>query len=292
MKCSICTAHAAFCKSTAVAHYYARAFRAITRIQLGFLDCHLYSPVGTGEDGYHFCGEKWLKGHFVKLNSNAGFVNEADYSEHSTIAQAFSHFTFDQSNGELLVVDLQGICGGDETNPYFLLTDPQVHSRGAFERFGNGDLGEPGITAFFQKHRCGEWCQRLHLRKEHELRAATHIVRMPGVPDCIAYLLSDCRALFSQMTSGKGVSFVSVPREANNDWLEVRMWATERAGARATEILKKKVEGFYDKTRLLVTVEPVPQWDVCRGTPSCRLGGKRLEPYWFPFHLIGKKQGL
>jgi len=102
------------------------------------------------------------------------------------------------------------------------------------------------------------------LRKEHELRAATHIVRMPGVQDCIAYLLSDCAALFSHMTSGKGVSFISVPREANNDWLEVRLWATERGGTRATELLQTKIEGFYEKARSLVTAEPVPPWDVCR----------------------------
>lgn len=55
-------AHAAFCKSTAVAAYYAKLFRTVTRltsakVNLGFLNCHLYSPVGQAQEGgYHFCG--------------------------------------------------------------------------------------------------------------------------------------------------------------------------------------------------------------------------------------------
>mmetsp|Transcript_27018 Transcript_27018/g.81401 ORF Transcript_27018/g.81401 Transcript_27018/m.81401 type:complete len:1250 (+) Transcript_27018:136-3885(+) len=263
-------AHAAFCKSTAVAHYFARQFRAatekvLTKVQFGFLDCQLYSPVGAGEDGYHFCGEAWLKGHFVKLNSNAGFVNEADYSEHSAIAQAFSHFTFDRSHGELLVVDLQGICGGEGDNPYFLLTDPQVHSRGAFERFGAGDLGEAGICAFFQKHKCGEFCQKLRLRKEYDLRAPTHVLRMPGVQDCIRHMLGkDGKDFFQQLRQNCRLSSITLPREAHSEWLDIRMWATKRGGVRAEQLLQQRLGDFYEKARVVLAVQPRPQWDLER----------------------------
>lgn len=260
-------AHVAFCKSTAVAHYFARQFRTATekvgdRAQFGFLDCQLYSPVGEGEDGYHFCGEAWLKGHFVKLNSNAGFVNEIDYSEHSAIAQAFSHFTFDRSHGELLVVDLQGICGGEGDSPYFLLTDPQVHSRGAFERFGAGDLGERGISAFFQKHHCGELCQKLKLRKEYDLRAPTHLLPMPGVQDCIKYMLgTDGKDFFRQLRQNCRLSSLALPREAHSEWLDIRLWATERGGQRAVKLLQERLDSYYHWAREVVRVEQEPPWD-------------------------------
>uniref|UniRef100_A0A7S4UNS1 Alpha-type protein kinase domain-containing protein n=1 Tax=Alexandrium monilatum TaxID=311494 RepID=A0A7S4UNS1_9DINO len=263
-------AHVAFCKSTAVAQFYARQFRALTekvsaRVQFGFLDCQLYSPVGEGEDGYHFCGEAWLKGHFVKLNSNAGFVNETDYSEHSEIAQAFSHFTFDRSRGELLVVDLQGICGGDSGNPYFLLTDPQVHSRGAFERFGAGDLGERGISAFFQKHRCGELCRLLNLRKEYDLRAPTHTLHMPGVQDCIRHMLGDDgKEFFQQLREECRLSSLALPRGAHSEWLDIRMWATQRGGMKAEVLLQRRLQAYYDRTREVVPAEPRPRWDATR----------------------------
>jgi hypothetical protein len=265
-------AHAAFCKSTAVASYYARKFRAETerlhsKVQLGYLDCQLYSPVGAGEDGYHFCAEAWLKGHFVKLNSNAGFVNEIDYSEHSEIAQAFSHYTFDLSHGELLVVDLQGICGGEGSDLYFLLTDPQVHSRGAFERFGHGDLGDEGICAFFQKHRCGAYCRKLKLRKEYDLRAPTHVLPMPGIEDCISWMLGkDGKDFFPYLRQECRMSSITIPREAHSEWQDIRMWATRRGGTRAQQLLRSRLQDFYDKARLVVPVEPLSPrlWNVKR----------------------------
>ena len=80
-------------------------FGAKTGCKFGFLECKLFSPIVEKEEGHHFCGENWLKGHFCKLNSSAGYVDEAEFKEHSDVAQAFSHFTFGRSAGELLVVD-------------------------------------------------------------------------------------------------------------------------------------------------------------------------------------------
>lgn len=46
--------------------------------------------------------------------------------------QAFSHFTFERSGHQLIVVDIQGV--GD------LYTDPQIHTESGTD-FGDGNLG-------------------------------------------------------------------------------------------------------------------------------------------------------
>eukprot|EP00927_Polykrikos_kofoidii_P034799 TRINITY_DN29440_c0_g1_i1.p1 TRINITY_DN29440_c0_g1~~TRINITY_DN29440_c0_g1_i1.p1 ORF type:complete len:1197 (-),score=231.02 TRINITY_DN29440_c0_g1_i1:162-3674(-) len=254
--------HAAFCKSTAVAHYFARLFRSVAKVRLGFLDCHLYSPITEYENGYHFCGEAFLKGHFVKLNSNAGYVNETDYSLHSEIAQAFSHYTFHKSDGELLVVDLQGICGEDDGQGlYFLLTDPQVHSRGTFERFGPGDLGEQGVRSFFQKHKCGPLCQKLKLRKEYDLCDPTHVIKMPGTPGCVSHMCVEAStAFYQQLRNECRISSMTLPREAHSDWLDIRIWAARKGVEKADRRLQTRLCEYYEKEREVIIVEPTPNW--------------------------------
>lgn len=95
---------------------------------------------------YHV--ENYIEGHYVKYNSNSGFGNnskEEKYRKHAVLfrvlsskhfflyttvldghnqcratPQAFSHFTFERSGHEIMVVDIQGV--GD------LYTDPQIHT--------------------------------------------------------------------------------------------------------------------------------------------------------------------
>jgi len=270
-------AHSAFCRSTAVAHYFAKRFRTQVgkanggRLDFGFVPCNLYSPVSKGEEGYHFCGEKWLKGHFVKLNSNAGFVNETEFGEHSEIAQAFSHYTFDRSKGELMVVDLQGICGerarsqGEGNELYFLLTDPQVHSSGTFERFGPGDLADQGIRAFFQHHRCNEWCRLLDLKKEHDLCDPTNVVKMPGVAQCIQWMRSeDSRAFFRDLRKSCRASSIVVPREVYADWQDIKVWATDKGGKQAEKLLQARLDKFYATARYTEHAPSTCAWTVER----------------------------
>ena len=73
--------------------------------------------------------EKFLNGVYVKYNNNAGFVLPLEKLsvtfEWNKQCQAFSHYTFSFSKGELIVMDLQGvnnelIIGG------FYLTDPAI----------------------------------------------------------------------------------------------------------------------------------------------------------------------
>jgi elongation factor 2 kinase len=68
--------------------------------------------------------------------------------------QAFSHFTFECSNHELIVVDIQGV--GD------LWTDPQIHTARGLE-YGEGNLGTKGMALFFHTHVCNDICARLGL---------------------------------------------------------------------------------------------------------------------------------
>uniref|UniRef100_A0A7S3D3P1 Alpha-type protein kinase domain-containing protein n=1 Tax=Palpitomonas bilix TaxID=652834 RepID=A0A7S3D3P1_9EUKA len=87
----------------------------------------------------------------------------------ASLAQSFSHFTYDRSRRRLVVCDLQGVGN--------LLTDPQIHTCADKDvmrsmekvdvswngRFGQGDQGLAGVRAFFETHECNEYCRRLHL---------------------------------------------------------------------------------------------------------------------------------
>eukprot|EP00929_Paragymnodinium_shiwhaense_P019430 TRINITY_DN13249_c0_g1_i2.p1 TRINITY_DN13249_c0_g1~~TRINITY_DN13249_c0_g1_i2.p1 ORF type:complete len:692 (-),score=90.41 TRINITY_DN13249_c0_g1_i2:1388-3463(-) len=134
-----------FAHSHAVARFYARIFNKILHkkrpnskeAMLVFVEVVLYECLGGAAPAKCMIGELYLPGIFLKYNSNNGFVNPDAPGSH--VAQAFSHFTHVSTNGEMMVVDLQGVYSDAESwkTPRLLLTDPQVLSR-------SRSFGHPG----------------------------------------------------------------------------------------------------------------------------------------------------
>jgi len=91
---------------------------------------------------------------FKKWNTNFGAVLVEE-----DILQAFSHWTYDITNGFLVVVDLQGIERGDE----FGLTDPCINCKEP--RFGSTNMGQVGIDQFFRTHSCNRICKYMSLKE-------------------------------------------------------------------------------------------------------------------------------
>ncbi|KAN0029227.1 hypothetical protein ACTFIV_011106 [Dictyostelium citrinum] len=93
--------------------------------------------------------ELFMKGEFKKQNSNFGTV----FTERNT-PQSFSHFTYECTTHEMVVVDIQGV---DD-----IYTDPQVHTKDG-KGYGEGNLGQKGIEKFLISHKCSPICLQFGL---------------------------------------------------------------------------------------------------------------------------------
>jgi len=76
-------------------------------------------------------------------------------------AQALSHFSYHVTAGELVLCDLQGGWSADRG---FVLTDPVILSSNGKRAYGPTDLSEAGISTFFARHKCNQFCKQ-HWRK-------------------------------------------------------------------------------------------------------------------------------
>ena len=137
--------------SQAVASYLAKEFSLrYPESPIEFVQAQL---LDLGESSFPFrfmALEPWIPGKYEKKTSNAGQI-----AKDSDLAQAFSHFTWDRTEGDIMVADIQGV---ENT-----LTDPQIHSQDT-GRFGRGNLCCKGMDAFFLNHVCNDICHTLKLQ--------------------------------------------------------------------------------------------------------------------------------
>lgn len=109
--------------------------------------------VNEGDITMHgtICGvEPYIAGEYHKHNNNFGYVSDLERNT----PQAFSHFTYEASGREMLIVDIQGVADH--------YTDPQIHTRSGKE-FGKGNLAVRGFERFLESHRCNPICRYLKL---------------------------------------------------------------------------------------------------------------------------------
>ncbi|KAF4132311.1 Alpha-kinase family [Phytophthora infestans] len=147
-------------KMQIVAKYLATAFSASEKVERGvdFISTCWYEiknplETGSGRSMAMFTAEPYIDGEYKKYNNNNGWIRD-DGLDLSETAQAFSHFTWQTTFGQLMVVDLQGVgC---------IFTDPQIHSKDG--KFGCGNLSDVGMTAFFATHDCKSACRALGLK--------------------------------------------------------------------------------------------------------------------------------
>ncbi|XP_060893733.1 transient receptor potential cation channel subfamily M member 6 isoform X3 [Labrus mixtus] len=104
--------------------------------------------------------ERNMSGDFRKYNNNTG-EEIAPCCPLEEMLLTFSHWTYEYSFRELLVLDIQGV-GEVLTDPTVIMADDQSGSRGEM-LFGPDNLGVAAINGFLQKHSCGACCRRLGL---------------------------------------------------------------------------------------------------------------------------------
>eukprot|EP00435_Cladocopium_sp_Y103_P015542 s359_g3.t2 len=100
----------------------------------------------------HATLEPFVDGVFEKYTSNNGFI-----SSEAELAEAFCHFSWCQSGGQMMVTDLQGFGSA-------VFTDPQIHCVKP-DFFSRGNLGKYGMDQFFLGHCCNDICHHLQLKK-------------------------------------------------------------------------------------------------------------------------------
>ncbi len=88
---------------------------------------------------------------FEKFNSNTGWTS-SQQSAWIEVMQALSHYSYHSSQRQVLLCDLQGGVYKDG----FIITDPVIMS--LTNEYGPTDLGSKGISTFFARHKCNQYC--------------------------------------------------------------------------------------------------------------------------------------
>ena len=83
------------------------------------------------------------------------------------VMEALSHFSYHVSSGKFVLCDLQG---GLYSNGA-ILTDPVILSR--TKSYGVTDLGELGISNFFDRHECNRYCKARWQQQRKQSKSIT-----------------------------------------------------------------------------------------------------------------------
>ena len=113
--------------------------------------------------GQYVTLENYLEGDpFEKYINNDGYVCGDDVGVISLKAETFSHYTYERSDKQLMVLDIQGIG--------YNLCDPEIASSRLREGddkspilFCTGNLSETAINNFLTGHSCNKFCRLLQL---------------------------------------------------------------------------------------------------------------------------------
>lgn len=124
-----------------------------------------YGKRGTHGKRERFIVEPYLKGKYVKFNSNTGY-NDESWKR----MQALTHFSYHITEREMILCDLQGVHAEDGI---YMLTDPAICSKE--KRFGPADLGKEGIRNFFAYHKCNKYCEKHWRTSDHAKKYFTPI---------------------------------------------------------------------------------------------------------------------
>lgn len=106
----------------------------------------------------YLCLEPFMRGEYKKHNNNDGYVAKRSKEAAEALRctpQAFLHFTYQFSGGNLMVCDIQGV--GD------VYTDPQILTKNG-EGHGRGNIGSKGMRKCLRNHQCNAVCRRLGLQ--------------------------------------------------------------------------------------------------------------------------------
>lgn len=152
-----------------MAGYYVTKFNEAMQnferdVQVQFLPAahlQLLSPHGDLMDCINV--EPYLHGNFTKLTNNFAYAN----MEHQwrDLATALSHFSYCESKGTLMIVDIQGWLPSEGSGVMYL-TDPQFHTVG-LEKFSPYDHQAVGMKIFWEKvhPRCNDMCRAIGLKR-------------------------------------------------------------------------------------------------------------------------------
>ncbi|XP_031574980.1 alpha-protein kinase 1-like isoform X2 [Actinia tenebrosa] len=126
-----------------------------------FLPVVLLQLVNSNGQTEIFNAEPYMSGEFIKLTNNTDWINK---HRRTDLVLAYSHFTYQASDGKLIIVDIQGWAPLDNQGCTFL-TDPQIHST-VYKCFGTGNFGKEGYDNFWKMHsECNQICKMLKLKR-------------------------------------------------------------------------------------------------------------------------------